>query len=189
MNNKWQKDKVIEMADTRIINYSGKSLCDNYRNPLERCETPAQALRLYKNCISWALQEQYPTKEDLLAFASKETLAENGVYIDTTFDGERIDSHICCVFLNCKGRISTGLNVEKAIIPMLYLSDGSELEITVDDVLRHPMPVELYYGSYVTGDEKRLSIKDCNHFTAKDNVGYTDEQSFVDPEIINFGEL
>ena len=106
MNKEWQKDKVIELADTRIINYSGRSLCENYRNPLERCETAAPAIRLYKNCISWALQERYPTKEDLLNFASKEVLAENGVFIDTEFDGARIDRHICWVFLNCKGRIS-----------------------------------------------------------------------------------
>lgn len=185
MNNKWQKDKVIEMADTRIINYSGRPLCDNYRNPLESCETPAQAIRLYKTCISWALQEKYPTKDDLLAFTSKETLAENGVYTNTEFNGERIDNHICCVFLNCKGRISTGLNVEKAIIPMLYLSDGSELEITVDDVLRHPIPVELYYGSKISGNGKLLSIKDCNHLTTKDNVGFSEEALSIDPQIDN----
>lgn len=185
MNENWQKDKVIEMADTRIINYSGKSLCDNYRNPLERCETAAQAIRLYKNCISWALQERYPTKEDLLAFASKETLAENGVYIDTTFDGERIDSHICCVFLGCKGLISTGLNLDKAIIPMLYLSEGSDLKIKVDEGLLHPIPVELYYGSRIGGNRKRLSIKDCNHLTAKENIGFSEEALSRNPDINN----
>lgn len=186
MDNSWKKSEVMEMADTRIINYSGKSLCENYRNPLERCETAAQAIRLYKNCISWALQEQYPTKADLLAFFSdKETLAENGVYIDMTFNGERIDSHIVCVFLNCKGWISTGLNVDKAIIPMLYLSEGSDLKIKVDDGGLHPIPVELYYGSKVDGDLKRLSVKDCNSLTAKDNVGFTDEELSVDPEIDN----
>lgn len=185
MNKDWQKDKVIEMADTRIINYSGKSLCKNYRNPLERCETAAQAIRLYKNCISWALQERYPTKEDLLAFASKETLAENGVYIDTTFKGERIDGHICCVFLNCRGWISTGLNLNKAIIPMLYLSDGSDLKVKVDDILSHPIPVELYYGSKVGGNRGRLSVKDRNHLTAKDNVGFTEKELSVDPDMDN----
>lgn len=185
MNNSWQKGKVIEMADTRIINYSGATLCKNYRNPLERCETAAQAIRLYKNCISWALQERYPTKEELLAFISKETLAENGVYIDMTFDGERIDNHICCVFLGCKGWISTGLNIGKAIIPMLYLSEGSSLEIKVDNGLLSPIPVELYYGSEVDGDTNSLTVKDCNDLTASDNVGFTDEELSVDPDLDN----
>lgn len=186
MNNyEWKKDKVIEMADTRIINYSGQSLCENYRNPLERCETAAQAIRLYKNCISWALQERYPTKEDLLAFAPKETLAENGVYIDMEFNGERIDSHIYCVFLNCKGRISTGVNIDKSIIPVLYLSERSDLKVEVDDRLLHPISVELYYGSKIGGDCKRLSIKDCNHLTAKDNVGFSEKELSVGPDLEN----
>ena len=186
MSKEWKKDKVIELADTRIINYSGRSLCENYRNPLERCETAAQAIRLYKNCISWALQERYPTKEDLLSFASKEVLAKNGVFIDTEFDGERIDSHICCVFLNCKGRISTGLNLAKKVIPMLYLSEGSDLEVAVDDFLIKPIPVELYYGSRIaSADMDKLSVKDCNAMTAKENVGFSAEALAVDPDMDN----
>ena len=186
MDNNWRKDKVIEMADSRIITYSGRSLCDNYRKPLEQCETPAQAIRLYKNCISWALQERYPTKEDLLAFASKDTLAENGVYIDTVFNGERIDNHIYCVFLNCKGNVSTGLNLEKAIIPVFYLSEGSELEVNVDSNLLRPISVELYYGSRVTSPEmNNLRIKDCNSLTAKENIGFSDEDLSINPNLDN----
>ncbi len=185
MDMDWQKDKVMELANTRIIQYSGKSLCDNYRNPLGRCETAAQAIRLYKNCISWALQERYPTKDDLLTFISRETLAENGVYIDMEFHGERIDSHICCVFLNCMGWISTGLNLDKAIIPMLYLSENSNMEIQVSDKLLNPIPVELYYGSKITGDIELLSIKDNNSLSAKDNVGFTDSELSIAPDIFN----
>lgn len=185
MDNSWKKSEVMEMANTRVINYSGATLCDNYRNPLERCETPAQAIRLYKNCISWALQERYPTKEELLAFATKETLADNGVYIDMEFNGERIDGHIVCVFLNCKGRISTGLNLNKAIIPMLYLSEGCDLKIKVDDGLLHTIPVELYYGSKVHGDINRLAVKDNNGMTAKDNVGFTEEELSIAPDTNN----
>lgn len=182
----WKKDDVLKMADSRIITYSGKSLCENYRKPLEKCETPEQAIRLYKNCIGWALQERYPTKEDLLSYASKETLAENGIYIDTTFNGERIDDRICCVFLNCKGTISTGLNIEKAIIPMLYLSDGTELDIKVDDCLLNPIPVELYYGSRANStDMSRLNIKDCNSLTQKDNIGFSEKELSVEPDITN----
>lgn len=179
----WNKDGVLAMAESRIINYSGDTLCANYRNPLEKCVTASQAIRLYKNCISWALLERYPTKEDLLSFASKETLAKNGVYIDMEFSGERIDSHVCCVFVNCKGRVSTGLNVDKEIIPMMYLSDGCDIEFKVDDFLNHPIPVELYYGSKATGT--LLSVKDCNHLTAKDNVGFTPEQQSVLPNLNN----
>lgn len=179
----WDKKGALEMADTRIINYSGKSLCDNYRNPLEKCETAAQAIRLYKNCISWALQERYPTKDELLSFASKETLAENGVYVDSEFNGERIDNHIVCVFINCKGKIRTGLNLKKAIIPKLYLSENSNMDIIVDYGLLAPIPIELYYNSRVKCNSDKISIKDYNHLTAKDNIGFTDEELSVNPNL------
>lgn len=173
------------MADSRIINYSGKTLCANYRNPLERCETAAQAIRLYKNCISWALQERYPTKEELLEFADRQTLAANGVYIDMNFAGERIDNFVCCVFLGCKGWISTGLNIDKAIIPMLYLSEGCDLKVKVDSGLLHAIPVELYYGSKVGGNIKSLSVKNCNGLTAKENIGFTEKELSIDPDLDN----
>lgn len=181
----WKKNDVMDMASSRIINYSGKTLCDNYHTPLKACRTAAQAIRLYKNCISWALRERYPTKEDLARFTTREILAENGVYIDMEFDGQRIDNHICCVFLGCKGWIRTGLNKEKGIIPMLYLSDGSNLKIEVDNGFRHTIPVELYYGSKAGGNIKRLRIKDSNRLTAKENVGFSEEELSQEPDMNN----
>lgn len=181
----WNKDKVLAMADSRKIGYSGSTLCGNYRRPLEKCDTAAQAIRLFKNCVSWALLERYPSKADMLSFAEKEVWADNGVFIDKEFAGERIDGHICCVFIGCGGRISTGLNVDKAIIPMLYLSEGSDLEITVDRGLLHPVPVEMYYGSKVRGDLSLMSVKDCNRLTPADNSGFTDEELNTDPDIYN----
>lgn len=187
MNEEWNKDAVLGMADNRTITYSGKTLCENYRMPLGRCETAAQAIRLYKNCISWALQERYPTKEELLTFADRETLAENGVYIDMEFDGERIDDHICCVFLNCRGTIEVGLNREKSIIPMLYFSEKSRLEVIADkELMAGAVPVELYYDSHIyTKDKERIRVKDYNHLTAQDNVGFTDEEASQEPDMNN----
>lgn len=179
------RTEVLKMADNRRIVYSGKTLCGNYRRALESCTTAAQAIRLYKNCISWALQERYPTKEELLTFTDEETLAKNGVFINKVFKGELIDNHICCVFLGCKGWIRTGLNKEKGIIPMLYLSEGSNLKIEVDNGFRRSIPVELYYGSKAGGNTKRLQIKDRNRLTAKENIGFTEEELSQEPDMNN----
>lgn len=179
----WNKEKVFEMADNRVINYSGKTLCSNYRTPLENCKTASQAIRLYKNCISWALLEQYPNKEEMLSFADKETWANNGVYIDTEFNGERIDEHIFCVFINCKGHIRTGLNIKKQIIPKLYLSEGSSLSVEVDENLRFPIDVELYYGSEISGS--KLKVINNNKQTAKENIGFSKEELGTDPDLNN----
>ncbi len=177
----FNKDKVLRMADSRIITHSGQTMCGIYRTPLEQCETAEQAIRLYKNAISFALLEKLPTKTEMLSFADKEVWARNGVYIDTEFDGERIDSHVCCVFIGCKGHIRTGLNLKKQIIPKLYLSEGSSLIVDADANLIYPIDVELYYGSHIHGD--RLSVKSYNDKTAKDNVGFTDEELNTKPNM------
>lgn len=179
----FNKDKVLEMAESRIIEYSGRSLCENYKSPLERCENASQAIRLYKNCISWALLEKYPTKEEMLSFAENSVWEENGVYIDRTFDGERIDSHICCVFISCNGRISTGLNIDKEIIPKLYLSEGSRLKIDVDAGMLYPIDVETYYSSSAEGEN--LRIKDCNTQERRSNVNFSEKELGVAPDIEN----
>lgn len=189
MSDKWNKDKVLQMANERVIVYSGKTLCDNYKNPLERCQTPAQAIRLFKNCISWALQERYPTKEELLQFADKDTLAENGVYIDREFNGECINDFICCVFINCTGIIKTGYNMQKKILPMFYLSEGSGLEIIPDrNLLPRSIPIELYYGSNVylsNRNADKFIVYDYNHLTAKENTGFTEDDENQKPDIAN----
>lgn len=179
----FNRDKVLQMADTRKINYSGSTLCANYRKPLEQCLTAAQAIRLMKNCISWCLLERYPTKEEMLAFADKEVWADNGIYIDTEFNGERIDDHIYCVFIGCKGRIKTGLNLEKQIIPKLYLSEGSNLKVSVDENLMFPIDVELYYGSCVYGS--CVSVKNHNSETASENINFSAEELSTDPDLTN----
>lgn len=179
----WDKTKVLQMARSRQIGYSGSTLCSNYRNPLERCETAAQAIRLYKNCISWALLERYPSKEELLSFADKSVLAENGIYIDMKFDGVRIDNHIVCVFIGCKGLISVGLNREKQIIPKLYLSEGSNLEVAVDSDLVFGIDAELYYGSKINGEN--IYVRDYTSQTKADNVGFTEEELSIDPDMDN----
>lgn len=186
MNN-WNKSAALNMANNRIITYSGHTLCDNYRRPLEQCATAAQAIRLYKNCISWALQERYPTKEDLLAFADAKTLAENGVYVDMEFDGQRIDNHICCVFLNCTGKIHVGLNLQKKIIPMLYFSEGSKIEASADaDLKRGSIPVELYYNSHIyTSDKDKFRIIDNNEASAAENIGFSLEELSTPPDMDN----
>ena len=187
----WNKDRVLEMADTRIITHSGKTMCEIYRKPLDKCESAEQAIRLYKNAVSFALLEKLPTKEEMLSFADKEVWAANGVYIDTTFDGERIDDHVCVVFINCKGHISTGLNFAKRIIPKFYLSEGSDLVLDIDENLVFPIDAELYYGSEIREDEhsvskkrgSKLSVRDYNAQTARDNVGFTDEELNTKPNL------
>lgn len=173
MEKEW-KDKAFEMADERIIAYSGKTLCANYRNALMACDNINQAARLYKSCISWALLERYPTKEELLDIANgdKAVLAKNGIFIDTLLNGELIDDFLCCVFLSCTGSIRVGLNVEKAIVPKLYLSEGTRLSVEPITPIIGKYQVELYYDSHIeTKALDAFSIYDYNKHTIEENKG------------------
>ena len=48
------------------------------------------------------------------------------------------------------------------------------------------VPVELYYDSHIyTKDKERIRVKDYNHLTAQDNVGFTDEEASQEPDMNN----
>lgn len=168
----FDKDCLFDHIDNKTTEYNGKHICMPFYQAVHQCQTAAQAIRLFKTEISWALQTQYVTAKDLLTFTDSQTLGDNSVFIDKTFNNERIDNHVCCVFLNCRGSIRVGLNVAKAIIPMLYLSENSELTITVEDNVT--VPCELYHGSKVAtftpyllkvSDYSQLKTTDCERFT------------------------
>lgn len=170
-----------------IIDRYSKIFCHNNLKLLQECYTEAQAIRLYKVNIGYMLRMRYPTKDEANKWFSKQTQIENGIYIDMHFDGERIDDHLCCVFINCTGTIKTGLNKAKTIIPALYLSENSNMEIIVDDEIVYPLRVELYHNSIAKGD--KLNIKDYNDKSETDNVMYSDEAHNINPNIINNKDL
>lgn len=182
------KANAMKLADNRIITCSGETMCSAYRAPLERCDDAKQAIRLWKNCVDWALQEQYPSKGEILAMFDDETLVESGVYVNKEFNGERIDGHICCVFIGCTGRISTGLNLQKEIIPTLYLSDGCDMDVEVDENLTFPVSVKLFYGSKVReAGIGRLIVKDLNHLRVEDNTDAVNDTS--EPDLTGLEDL
>lgn len=161
MNKEW-KDQLLQYATNR-------GLCGSYMNPMSKVETVAQAIRLYKNCPEWAIENQYPPLDWFRNVIGKDVCAENGFYIDTEFDGERIDRHICCIFHNCTGSISTGLNSAKQIIPMLYVASGSNLNVNVDDGIN--IPCYIFDNSVVKGNlvlKKSVKTNYDNYTPAKE---------------------
>ena len=76
-----------------------------------------------------------------------------------------------------------GLNREKQIIPKLYLSEGSNLEVAVDSDLVFGIDAELYYGSKINGEN--IYVRDYTSQTKADNVGFTEEELSIDPDMDN----
>lgn len=125
------------------------SMCEDNRAYLSACETKEDAIRLYKQTIDWALEEDYPSLDFLRQeFSNQES---QGLFVDRTFNGEVLNEHQVYVFHNCKGVIRVGLNLAKKIIPMCYFANGCDMTILgVEGERVFPDRVPLY----IFGDNK-----------------------------------
>lgn len=104
----------------------------------------------------WCLERNFPDLETLREHFAD--CGDKGVFVDRTFHGELLNDLQAYVFHNCKGTVKVGLNVDKCIIPMIYLANGCKLRIIgVGDIVpRKPSEVPVYvFGK--------------NEYSAKDN--------------------
>ena len=125
-------------------------MCADNRAYLNACECKEDAIRLYKQTIDWALEEEYPDLDFLRKeFADQQS---QGIFIDHNFDGEILNEHQVYVFHHCTGTIRVGLNLAKKIIPMCYFANGCDMTIlgveTADQFLPDRVPL------YIFGENK-----------------------------------
>ena len=92
----------------------------------------------------WCMERDFPTLPMLRNHFTN--VSNKGVFVDRTFNGELLNDLQTYIFHNCKGTIKVGLNVDKAIIPMLYLANGCRLHIMgVGEVIpKKPSEVPVY---------------------------------------------
>ena len=142
------KDKLINTAHAKGICAEGyKKLHDLNKDEL---------VDYYLSIPDWCLERDFPDLQTLRDHFSN--AGKMGVFVDHTFHGELLNDLQTYIFHNCKGTIKVGLNVDKAIIPMLYLANGCRLRIVgVGDVApKKPSEVPVYvFGK--------------NDYSAKDN--------------------
>lgn len=86
-----------------------------------------ELIRYYITNPDWCLERNFPSLDLMRQY--KDSLEEHGVFIDRKFSGETLNSHQAYIFHNCRGHFRTGLNVDLAIIPMLYLANSCRLSI------------------------------------------------------------
>jgi len=124
-----------------------KGIClDGYRTM--RTSTTDALVAYYLAHPDWCIERNFPPlpilKSRFCGFEDK------GVYVGKAFDGEVLNDLQVYVFHNCKGTIRTGLNVDKAIIPMMYFANDCEMLIEGigEFRLNKPTAVPLYiFGS------------------------------------------
>ena len=143
------KDKLINTA-------RAKGICPNgYKQMLESTDANAM-VDYYVAEPDWCLERSFPSLAMLTeSFANCE---DKGVFVNKTFHGEVLNDLQTYIFHNCKGTIKVGLNVEKAIIPMLYLANGCRLRIVGVGEIKPKTPSEV--PVYVFGK---------NDYSARDN--------------------
>ena len=92
----------------------------------------------------WCMERDFPSLSVLREHFSD--IEDKGVFVGKTFHGELLNDLQTYIFHDCKGTIKVGLNVEKAIIPMLYLANVCRLRIvgTGDMEPSKPSEVPIY---------------------------------------------
>ena len=131
-------------------------MCADNRAYLNACETKEDAIRLYKQTIDWALEEDYPDLDFLRKEFSNQQ--SQGFYIDHHFEGDILNEQQVYVFHNCTGTIRVGLNLAKKIIPMCYFANNCDMTILgVEEDKDYPDRVPLYIFG-----ENKIDAKNSN---------------------------
>lgn len=128
------KDILIERAKEQ-------GMCRENFTALERLSDKRSAVVLYKKTVDWALENGYPGLDVIREHFNG--MEQDGIYVDLDFKYDEVVSQVA-VFHNCSGTIRTGLNVETAVIPMLYLANGSRLVIDGNGRTDWPVTVPVY---------------------------------------------
>lgn len=143
-----------------------KGICaEGYKHMLESADVEAM-VEYYIANPDWCLERNFPDLRTLRNHFAD--VSNKGVFVDRTFDGELLNDLQTYIFHNCKGTIKVGLNVDKAIIPMLYLANGCRLRIVgVGDVVpKVPSEVPIYVfgkNDYSAKDNKYVEFNIYKH--------------------------
>lgn len=133
----------MELKNLLIREARAKGLCnDGYKN-MRECDIAA-LVKYYTIHPDWCMEREYPSFDMLKErFSNCEDM---GVFVDKTFSGETFNERQAYIFHRCRGTVRVSLNINKAIIPMLYF--GNECDITIEGVNvgenRMPTIIPLY---------------------------------------------
>lgn len=118
-------------------------ICNNGYKDMRECDVAA-LVKYYTIHPDWCMEREYPSMDMLKeCFSNYEDM---GVFIEKVFNGEMLNEKQAYIFHHCRGTVRVSLNINKAIIPMLYF--GNECDITIEGVnvgeTRMPTIIPLY---------------------------------------------
>lgn len=117
----------------------------------------------------WCLEREFPDLQTLEEeFADCE---DKGVFVNKMFHGELLNDLQAYVFHNCRGTVKVGLNIDKAIIPMLYVANGCRIRFVGagDAETRTPVHVPVYmFGKNDVSAHDNKYVKFIKHKQAEE---------------------
>lgn len=129
------RDQLIDMAHA-------KGICsDGFKHMLESPDIDA-LVKYYIANPDWCLERDFPSLSFLREHFAD--IGNKGIFVDKEFNGELINDKQVYIFHHCKGTIKVGLNVEKAIIPMLYFANGCQMQIEGVGESLHKAKIPIY---------------------------------------------
>lgn len=104
-----------------------REICLDGYNHIAHAATLGDILDYYLTIPDWCLERAFPDIHTIRANFSD--CQDHGIYVDHHFDGELLNERQIYVLHHCTGTIRVGLNVDLAIIPMLYIANGCKLKV------------------------------------------------------------
>lgn len=131
-----------------------KGIClDGYAQM--RCDDIDALVDYYLENPDWCLERGFPSLGFLAEHFSD--ASDKGVFVNRQFHGELLNDRQVYIFHNCRGNVKVGLNVDKAIIPMLYCANGCRMRfvgtgdfIPKRDSQRSRIPVHSFGGNDIS---------------------------------------
>lgn len=154
-NYKSLRDKLMIMARSAGICQEGYSLM--------RCYDFDSIVSYYLQNPDWCIERDYPSFDVLRQYFSD--VEDKGIFVGKTFKGESFGELQAYVFHNCNGTIKVSMDYEKAVIPMLYFSNGCDIRIICEQENSPAIVVPLYVadGSKVECTNSEGCIYKINH--------------------------
>lgn len=148
-----------QMKDELMKEARAKGICaDGYS--IMRTRDRDMLIEYYIENPDWCLERDFPSLDTLKEHFFD--LEDRGIFIGKTFHGELLNEKQAYIFHNCKGTVKVGLNVDRAIIPMLYVANHCRLRfVGKSDIRPQNEGQRIVVPLYVFG---------ANDISAKDNV-------------------
>lgn len=144
------REQLIDIAHA-------KGICsDGFKQMLQSPDIDA-LVKYYIANPDWCMERDFPSLSFLREHFAD--IGNKGIFVDKEFNGELLNERQVYIFHHCKGTIKVSLNVDKAIIPMLYFANGCNVAIKVYSL---PLLARMCIPIYIFGENEITTEDDGN---------------------------